>query len=55
LQQGEHTPVPIDAQIALLTSLVEGKFDHVPLADMPKAEQKIYAELDADTGAVKSD
>jgi F-type H+-transporting ATPase subunit alpha len=55
LRQGEHNPVPIDAQIALLTSLVEGKFDHVPLADMPKAEQKIYAELKADTGAVKRD
>ncbi|WP_371195939.1 alternate F1F0 ATPase, F1 subunit alpha [Glaciecola sp. SC05] len=49
LQQGEHAPVPIDAQIALLQALGDGKFDQVPLADMGLAEQSLYSALNADT------
>jgi F-type H+-transporting ATPase subunit alpha len=47
LQQGEHEPVPIDAQIALLRALGEGKFDDVPLADMHSAEQNLYKKIKA--------
>jgi F-type H+-transporting ATPase subunit alpha len=49
LLQGEHDPVPIDAQIALLQALGEGKFDQVALADMRKAEQNLYKELNSST------
>jgi F-type H+-transporting ATPase subunit alpha len=42
LQQGEHQPVPVDAQISLLQALSEGKFDEVPLEKMPAAEQELY-------------
>jgi F-type H+-transporting ATPase subunit alpha len=42
LQQGEHQPVPVDAQISLLQALSEGKFDDVPLEKMPAAEQELY-------------
>lgn len=47
LHQGEHELVPIDAQIALLQALVEGKFDDVPLEKMRAAEQALYDELNA--------
>jgi F-type H+-transporting ATPase subunit alpha len=49
LRQAEHAPVPIDAQIALLKALGEGKFDDVVLSDMHQAEQALYAELRAAT------
>lgn len=48
LKQGEHKPVPIHAQIALLKALGEGRFDKVPLADMHDAEQALYRELLSD-------
>jgi F-type H+-transporting ATPase subunit alpha len=47
LRQSEHDPVPIDAQIALLKALGEGKFDQTPLADMHNAEQSLYREFEA--------
>jgi F-type H+-transporting ATPase subunit alpha len=47
LQQNEHTPVPIDAQIALLKALGEGKFEQVPVDQMQQAEQALYAQLTA--------
>ena len=43
LQQAEHAPVPVAAQISLLQALSEGKFDDVPLAQMRAAEQQVYA------------
>lgn len=43
LQQSEHAPVPVTAQISLLQALSEGKFDDVPLAQMRAAEQQVYA------------
>lgn len=43
LQQAEHAPVPVTAQISLLQALSEGKFDDVPLAQMRAAEQQVYA------------
>jgi F-type H+-transporting ATPase subunit alpha len=45
LKQGEHSPVPINAQIALLKALGEGRFDQVSLTDMYDAEQTLYREL----------
>ena len=45
LRQNEHEPVPIDAQIALLKALGEGKFDDVPLDKMQTAEQTLYEDL----------
>jgi len=45
LKQSEHKPVPINAQIALLKALGEGKFDQVPLTEMYDAEQSLYREL----------
>ena len=45
LKQGEHDLVTVDAQIALLQALGDGKFDEVPLADMYEAEQQLYSEL----------
>lgn len=45
LKQGEHELVSVDAQIALLKALGEGQFDDVPLADMYKAEQRLYSDL----------
>lgn len=45
LKQGEHSPVPINAQIALLKALGEGRFDQVSLTDMYDAEQTLYLEL----------
>ncbi|WML89913.1 alternate F1F0 ATPase, F1 subunit alpha [Thiothrix lacustris] len=45
LQQGEHQPVPVDAQISLLQALSDGKFDEVPLEKMPAAEQALYATV----------
>ena len=44
LQQGEHQPVPVAAQISLLQALSAGKFDDVPLEQMPAAEQSLYAQ-----------
>lgn len=43
LQQAEHAPVPVAAQISLLQALSEGKFDDVPLAQMRATEQQVYA------------
>ncbi|WP_287604065.1 alternate F1F0 ATPase, F1 subunit alpha [Thiothrix sp.] len=43
LQQAEHAPVPVTAQISLLQALSEGKFDDVPLAQMRATEQQVYA------------
>lgn len=43
LQQAEHAPVPVAAQISLLQAQSEGKFDDVPLAQMRAAEQQVYA------------
>lgn len=43
LQQAEHAPVPVAAQISLLRALSEGQFDDVPLAQMRAAEQQVYA------------
>jgi F-type H+-transporting ATPase subunit alpha len=43
LQQAEHAPVPVTAQISLLRALSEGQFDDVPLAQMRAAEQQVYA------------
>lgn len=43
LQQAEHAPVPVAAQISLLRALGEGRFDDVPLAQMQAAEQQVYA------------
>lgn len=43
LQQAEHAPVPVAAQINLLRALSEGKFDDVPLEQMQAAEQQVYA------------
>ena len=43
LQQAEHAPVPVAAQISLLRALSEGQFDDVPLAQMQAAEQQVYA------------
>lgn len=48
LKQSEHNPVPINAQIALLKALGEGRFDQVPLTDMHDAEQALYRELLSD-------
>ena len=45
LKQGEHELVTVDEQIALLKALGEGQFDDVPLADMHKAEQRLYSQL----------
>ncbi|OQX05451.1 MAG: F0F1 ATP synthase subunit alpha [Thiothrix lacustris] len=42
LQQAEHQPVPVAAQISLLQALSDGKFDTVPLEQMPAAEQQLY-------------
>jgi len=52
LRQNEHAPVPIDAQIALLKALGEGKFDTVPLAEMQDAEQQLYLQLKTDAASV---
>ena len=49
LKQGEHAPVPVDSQIALLKALGDGQFDKVPLADIHKAEQALYSDLEADS------
>lgn len=43
LQQAEHAPVPVAAQISLLQAQSEGKFDDVPLAQMRATEQQVYA------------
>jgi F-type H+-transporting ATPase subunit alpha len=45
LEQGEHELVPVDAQIALLKALGEGRFDDVPLDDIRDAEQALYRNL----------
>jgi len=45
LQQGEHAPVPINAQIALLKALGDKQFDHIPLSDIHAAEQALYQTL----------
>jgi F-type H+-transporting ATPase subunit alpha len=45
LKQSEHKPVPINAQIALLKALGDGKFDQIPLTEMYDAEQSLYREL----------
>lgn len=43
LQQAEHAPVPVAAQISLLQALSDGKFDAVPLEQMQAAERQVYA------------
>lgn len=48
LKQSEHDPVPINAQIALLKALGDGKFDQIPLTEMYDAEQALYHNLLSD-------
>lgn len=48
LKQGEHKPVPVDAQIALLKALGEGQFDEMPLTKLCQAEQDLYRDLKTD-------
>ncbi len=43
LKQAEFSPLPMPVQIAVLLALTAGMFDRVPLSQMVKAEQAVWA------------
>ena len=46
LKQGQYTPVPVEKQVAILYSVINGMFDNVKVEEISKFEEKLHKYLD---------
>ncbi|MBT4722978.1 F0F1 ATP synthase subunit alpha, partial [Candidatus Falkowbacteria bacterium] len=46
LKQGQYTPVPVEKQVAILYSVINGLFDNVKVEEISKFEEKLHKYLD---------
>jgi F-type H+-transporting ATPase subunit alpha len=45
LKQAPHSPMPVERQVCILWAAVNGRLDHVPLADLPRFQQEWFELL----------
>ncbi|MDF7638776.1 F0F1 ATP synthase subunit alpha [Lactobacillus sp. ESL0791] len=50
LKQPLHDPIPVEKQVVILYALTHGYLDSVPVEDIARFEQELYADFDSNHG-----